>query len=91
MRTSAYQRTSGEWVTEVVLSRRNLLALLAKLDGHPPESKCTLGSPSMYVPVLVRAEEDDLHYAHESREGVPPGRLHEETAAHMGVEANLGG
>ena len=44
---------------ELVLSRRNLLALLAKLDGHPPDSNCAILGQG----ILVRAEEDDVHYA----------------------------
>ena len=27
----------------ITLSERNLRALLAKLDGHPPDSVCTIG------------------------------------------------
>lgn len=50
-----------EWV---ILSRRNLLALLAKLDGNPPHSACTIiggtDAPNLYV----LAEEDEKHYAH---------------------------
>lgn len=47
--------------TEVVvtLSRRNLLTLLAKLDGHPPHSACTIVLPGGGdgPELLVRAEE----------------------------------
>lgn len=68
----------------VTLSRRNLRALLAKLDGHPPGSYASLRSPNFYSPsVLVTAEEDEVHYAHESREGNGPGWLHPDTEAAM--------
>ena len=32
----------------IVLSRRNLLALLAKLDGHPPDSACAIAGGHGY-------------------------------------------
>lgn len=54
----------------VTLSRRNLLSLLAKLDGHPPGSSCTLGKGSVWV----RAEEDAAHYGSRT-----PGPMHPET------------
>lgn len=56
----------------IVLSRRNLLALLAKLDD--PMSSRTLIGPGNCA--AVRAEEDSVHYAHESRKGNGPGRMH---------------
>lgn len=67
----------------LVVSRRNLLSLLAKLDGHPPGSMCTIGSPrdSDSPPVWLKAEEDDVHYSHPSREGAPPGPMHSDTEA----------
>lgn len=51
--------------TFVVLSRRNLMALLAKLDGHPPDSACTIGGGTAgnALGYFVVAEEDDVHYA----------------------------
>lgn len=68
----------------LVLSRRNLLALLAKLDGKPPGSFCTLLGPTMYEPFAVTAEEDEAHYAHPSREGFNrPGQVHAETEARL--------
>lgn len=70
----------------LVLSRRNLEALLAKLDGHPPGSALTLGAPSQYGEFYVRAEEDESHYAHASREeavGVR-GPLHPDTERALG-------
>lgn len=60
----------------VVLSRRNIEGLLAKLNGHPPDSALTLVGPTMYFPTIVTVEENDVHYEHQSREGTPPGRLH---------------
>ena len=49
-----------EWV---ILSRRNLTSLLAKLDGHPPDSACTIGGGDDAPGLFVKAEEDDVHYA----------------------------
>jgi hypothetical protein len=59
--------------TTVVLSRRNLIVLLAKLDGHPPGSACTIGAPEQYteetgIKFYVRAEEDADHYLRPDRE-----------------------
>ncbi len=64
----------------VVLSRRNLRTLLAKLDGNPPGSLCTIGVPPQYGLFEVKAEEDEPHYADEAREfrGVA-GRMHPAT------------
>ncbi|MGC2031803.1 MAG: hypothetical protein WA642_17420, partial [Steroidobacteraceae bacterium] len=48
---------------EITLSRRNLLALMAKLDGYPPDSKCTITCGGVEGPALdVRAESDEEHY-----------------------------
>ena len=49
----------------IELSRRNLLSLLAKLDGHPPNSACTITTPiSDGVPLWsVHAVEDAEHYS----------------------------
>lgn len=47
----------------LVLSRRNLLALLAKLDGYPKESALTILGGDDAPGFLVSAEEDDVHYA----------------------------
>lgn len=52
----------------VVLSRRNLLTLLAKLDGSPTDSACTIIAPPQYGEFFVKGEEDEPHYAHPSRE-----------------------
>jgi hypothetical protein len=54
------------------LTRRNLTALLAKLDGHPPNSRCTLIDPNYKI--IVKAVEDAEHYSDRS-----PGPLHAET------------
>lgn len=64
------------------VSRRNLLGLLAKLDGHPPDSACEIvfNFPGA-APFHLYAEEDDVHYAHPSREGYGPGSMHEDTEA----------
>jgi hypothetical protein len=68
--------------TEVVvtLSRRNLLTLLAKLDGHPSTSACTISLPGggEGPELLVRAEENEADYRHRP---APPGRMHPDTEA----------
>lgn len=81
MRTETYQRPDGEWVTHVYVSRRNLLTLLAKLDGHPEGSERTIQGPNLYSATTITAEEDEVHYAHESRgEAVGrPGAMHPRT------------
>ena len=62
---------------EVVLSRRNLLTLLAKLDGFPPNSSCYLAFFDYEIPALfVRAESDAEHYG---RRDTPPGPMHPAT------------
>ena len=83
MRTDAYQLANGEWLTKVTVSRRNLLTLLAKLDGHPSDSACSIECPNMYPYTLLVAEEDDVHYSHLSRgeEVDRPGRMHPDTEA----------
>lgn len=73
------ERDETTGAIRVVLSRRNLRSLLAKLDGHPKNSHMTIGGPSMYEPFWVVAEEDDVHYAHPSREGCGPGDMHPDT------------
>jgi hypothetical protein len=58
-------------LVHLILSRRNLLALLAKLDGWPDQSACAIsvgdcfrnGAPVDDMLVLVSAEPDDTHYA----------------------------
>ena len=66
----------------VTLSRRNLLALLVKLDQ--PGSACTLvsqngydenGNQTLDTLLVVHAEHDETHYA----DRPPPGPLHPAT------------
>lgn len=65
---------------EVTLSRRNLLALLTKLDGYPPSSACSIATSAGEGPVLVvRAEPDQAHYQHRPE----PGRMHRDTEARL--------
>jgi hypothetical protein len=66
------------------LSRRNLLALLVKLDGSPPKSARTLISPSNAF--QVTAESDLEHYNHPSREDATPGPMHPATELMMLVQ-----
>lgn len=58
----------------VVLSRRNLRSLLAKLDGAPTESAMTIYKAG----VFVTAEEDGEHYG-----DVRPGAMHPATERAM--------
>lgn len=57
----------------LVLSERNLLALLSKL--YTEDSACQLEG-GLACPMSVRAEPDVVHYAHAGREGEPPGPMH---------------
>lgn len=60
----------------VELTRRNLKALLAKLDGNPPGSACTLVDQSGTF--YVKSVEDSEHYG--ARQ---PGALHNDTLKAM--------
>lgn len=75
----------------IALSRRNIMALLAKLDGNPPHSRCTIWKsfpPSEDDPdpsrkeIWVSAEEDDVHY--KKTEYPTPGKLHISTENAIG-------
>ena len=70
--------TEATWEFELVLSRRNLKTLLAKLDGFPENSALTIVGGDSAPGVVVRAEEDDIHYG--SR-GYGPGPMHSDTEA----------
>lgn len=67
-------RAVGE--KHLVVSHRNLVSLLAKLDGHPPESYCTIVGGDEADGWVLTAEVDQRHYAHR-----PPGWMHEDTEA----------
>lgn len=56
----------------IELTRTNLRVLLAKLDGSPPNSACTIGNAGWWV----RAVEDGEHYADR-----PRGEMHPATEA----------
>lgn len=58
----------------MILSRRNLMSLLAKLDGSPPRSRCTIIGGSEALGWTVVAEEDEVHYADRY-----PGEMHPQT------------
>ena len=62
--------------TYVTLSRRNLLTLLAKLDGKPMKSACTISKDEGDHYLYVIAEEDDVHY---NRPEGGPGEMHPDT------------
>jgi hypothetical protein len=65
----------------VTLSRRNLMALLVKLDGWPTDSECsiTLGQ------LLVHAEPDEVHYA----DRPPAGAMHPLTEEAINFQEEL--
>ncbi len=84
MRVEHCELTGG---LTMVLSRRNLETLLAKLDGNPPDSACTIMAPQEYGPYLVKGEENGTHYTHPGREaGAIAGRMHPDTEAIIGRE-----
>ena len=62
----------------VRLSRRNLLVLLSKLDGHPEGSACSLIRACNGILFMVDAEEDAEHYGERQ-----PGPMHHETEAEI--------
>ena len=66
--------TPDAWPVGIELTRRNLNALLAKLDGNPPNSACTLLAPGSTF--YVKAVEDSEHYTERQA-----GRMHRETEA----------
>ena len=68
------KRLSGNPGIVVAVSRRNLLALVAKLDGFPKGSECAIHGDG----VLLSAEENDVHYG--ERE---PGLMHPDTEEHI--------
>ena len=62
----------------IVLSRRNILSLLAKLDGHPKDSALTIfkiddNSGKIFE---ISAEENYIHYG---TRAYPPGNMHSDT------------
>jgi len=59
----------------VELTRRNLEALLMKLDLPEGESACTISKPSddQKLTLFVKAVEDEQHY---EQEGRPAGMMH---------------
>lgn len=65
----------GDWV-EVTLSRRNLRTLLLKLDQ--PSSQKTLFKLCGDKALMLKAEEDDIHYKDEA-----PGEMHPREEAQL--------
>lgn len=61
-------------VVGIELTRRNLQALLTKLNGHPSNSACTIEKEGVYV----RAVENSEHYS-----DTVPGRMHDDTELAM--------
>ncbi len=73
-------RRASRSIVKVALSRRNLKILLAKLDGSPPNSACTIYYEGRDGKVLwVTAEEDDVHYANPERDLPRGGTMHPAT------------
>jgi hypothetical protein len=67
-------------VVRVILSERNLKALLAKLEGHPRNSECTITYDTRDgVQLFVSAEPDAIHYANPERDLPVPGLMHPDT------------
>lgn len=67
------------YIIVVKLSRRNVATLLAKADGHPPGSHCTLERALDSGDFLhVKVEQDADHYG---RRGYGPVPVHPETEA----------
>lgn len=69
----------------VFVSERNVRALLAKLEGYPVPSLCTIYYPPQNgLPKFAfTAEKNDKHYAHPSRYGQGPGEMHPDTEMRM--------
>jgi hypothetical protein len=68
----------GQTLT-ITLSRRNLQSILAKLDGHPPDSACTIfNGPFEGYLLVLKGEDDDVHYTDEA-----PGLMHPATERQM--------
>lgn len=87
MRLRAHSTSTGS-VAEVTLSRRNLLALLHKLEM--PRSGRTLMSEHDCSPgwtLVVRAEDDPEHYA--DRRG--PGPVHPSSEVFIDLSDSAGG
>ena len=67
-------------VVRVIVSERNLKALLAKLEGYPRASACTITYDTRDgVRLFVTAEPDDIHYANPERDLPFPGEMHPDT------------
>lgn len=62
----------------ITVSRRNLEALLRKLDGSPQDSACTIGGGTDAPGWHIKAEENDVHYAER-----PAGRMIADTEIHI--------
>lgn len=78
MRTEFYyddneQGDGGIAGIKVVLSRRDIEGLLAKLNG---ETQPLLQGPTSCFPTIVTVEENEEHAAHPRAEHPPPARLH---------------
>jgi len=74
----------GDKTAVVYLSRRNLKALTAKLDGYPEDSAMTIHYTSKNGEVLtVTAEEDAVHYANPERDVLYGGEMHPATEARI--------
>ena len=78
---------------KLVVSRRNLFALLDKLDngvdGH--ESECTIEGHHIVIEgelcsgksYFLKAESDAEHYGHQDRVNAPAGAMHPDTESRL--------
>lgn len=76
----------GFGVADITLSRRNLRTLLAKLDDHPADGEKSIARWDGVATVIVRAEEDEVHYAER-----PAGKMHPETESEIARQQREGG
>lgn len=79
MRAELEQRDTGYMIMRVVLSERNVRTLVAKLEGHPPDSACTIVKETGAGLLIVKVEPDAEHYA--DRPEGPAGPMHPDTEA----------
>ncbi len=78
----------GVSIVTVVLSERNLRALLAKLEGKPPQTQCMIVCDDLATSthLRVKAETDQMHYFARRLEGKKPGKMHPDTEEYIKAE-----
>lgn len=71
----------GHVLARVTLSERNVRTLMAKIEGHPPESHKQLTRQVNHtVGLMVIVEDDEKHYGDR---GYGPGPMHPDTETAM--------